>query len=78
MEERHQLHASWHHKKVHLDQLIDLQFFLRDAKQIDTICNTQEVALASLEYGNFKYFFMKKKHQLKLSYLIFQEILLIK
>ncbi|XP_050430131.1 spectrin beta chain, non-erythrocytic 5 isoform X2 [Adelges cooleyi] len=53
LEERHQLHASWHHKKVHLDQLIDLQFFLRDAKQIDTICNTQEVALAaSLEYGN--------------------------
>uniref|UniRef100_A0A2H8TMG3 Spectrin beta chain, brain 4 n=1 Tax=Melanaphis sacchari TaxID=742174 RepID=A0A2H8TMG3_9HEMI len=52
LEERHQLHSSWHHKKVHLDQLIDLQFFLRDAKQIDTICNTQEVALASLEYGN--------------------------
>jgi len=51
LEERHQLHSSWHHKKVHLDQLIDLQFFLRDAKQIDTICNTQEVALASLEYG---------------------------
>lgn len=54
LEERHQLHASWHHKKVHLDQLIDLQFFLRDAKQIDTLCNTQEVALASLEYGKFK------------------------
>lgn len=53
LEERHQLHASWHHKKIHLDQLIDLQFFLRDAKQIDTICNTQEVALASLECGKF-------------------------
>ncbi|XP_050536729.1 spectrin beta chain, non-erythrocytic 5 isoform X2 [Daktulosphaira vitifoliae] len=52
LEERHQLHTSWHHKKVHLDQLIDLQFFLRDAKQIDTICNTQEVALANLDYGN--------------------------
>jgi len=57
LEERHQLHSSWHHKKVHLDQLIDLQFFLRDAKQIDTICNTQEVALASLEYGIFIYIY---------------------
>lgn len=64
LDERHQLHASWHHKKVHLDQLIDLQFFLRDAKQIDTICNTQEVALASLECGKFLTNFSREKYYL--------------
>nr|CAD7256489.1 unnamed protein product [Timema shepardi] len=51
LEERQKLHTSWQHKKVHLDQLIDLHFFLRDAKQIDTISGSQEVALANPDFG---------------------------
>ncbi|XP_071547281.1 spectrin beta chain, non-erythrocytic 5 isoform X4 [Panulirus ornatus] len=51
LEERNQLHAAWQHKKVYLDQLIDLQFFLRDAKQLDTISGTQEAALSSADFG---------------------------
>nr|CAD7456119.1 unnamed protein product [Timema tahoe] len=47
LEERQKLHGAWQHKKVHLDQLIDLHFFLRDAKQIDTISGSQEVGLGS-------------------------------
>ncbi|XP_075227745.1 spectrin beta chain, non-erythrocytic 5 kst isoform X2 [Lycorma delicatula] len=52
LEERKRLHAAWQHKKVHLDQLIDLHFFLRDAKQIDTLCGSQEVALAGIDFGD--------------------------
>ncbi|XP_034253991.1 spectrin beta chain, non-erythrocytic 1 isoform X5 [Thrips palmi] len=52
LEERQKLHAAWQHKKVHLDQLIDLHFFLRDAKQIDTISGSQEVALAGSNFGH--------------------------
>lgn len=52
LEERQKLHAAWQHKKVHLDQLIDLHFFLRDAKQIDTLCSTQEVALSGVDFGD--------------------------
>lgn len=51
LEERQCLHTAWQHKKVHLDQLIDLQFFLRDAKQIDTLSSSQEVALAGTDIG---------------------------
>ncbi|XP_065202026.1 spectrin beta chain, non-erythrocytic 1 isoform X3 [Planococcus citri] len=51
LEERQSLHTAWQHKKVHLDQLIDLHFFLRDAKQIDTLCGAQEAALSSSEFG---------------------------
>ncbi|KAK8731676.1 hypothetical protein OTU49_007418 [Cherax quadricarinatus] len=51
LEERNKLHAAWQHKKVYLDQLIDLQFFLRDAKQLDTISSTQEAALSSADFG---------------------------
>lgn len=51
LEERQKLHSSWQHKKVHLDQLIDLHFFLRDAKQIDTLCGTQEAALSGVDFG---------------------------
>lgn len=49
LEERQRLHTAWQHKKVHLDQLIDLHFFLRDAKQIDTLSSCQEVALAGTD-----------------------------
>jgi Spectrin repeat. len=51
LEERQHLHTAWQHKKVHLDQLIDLQFFLRDAKQIDALSSSQEVALAGTDIG---------------------------
>jgi hypothetical protein len=51
LEERQRLHTTWQHKKVHLDQQIDLQFFLRDAKQIDAISSSQEVALAGTDIG---------------------------
>lgn len=49
LDERSQLHAAWQHKKVYLDQLIDLQFFLRDAKHLDGCSSTQEAALANAE-----------------------------
>ncbi|XP_076029013.1 spectrin beta chain, non-erythrocytic 5 kst isoform X3 [Oratosquilla oratoria] len=51
LEERSQLHAAWQHKKVYLDQLIDLQFFLRDAKQLDTSSSAQEAALSKADFG---------------------------
>jgi spectrin beta len=51
LDERQRLHTAWQHKKVHLDQLIDLHFFLRDAKQIDSLSSSQEVALASTDVG---------------------------
>lgn len=54
LEERQKLHSSWQHKKVHLDQLIDLHFFLRDSKQIDTLCSAQEAALSGVDFGKVK------------------------
>lgn len=36
---------------MHLDQLIDLHFFLRDAKQIYTTSSAQEAALSNTDYG---------------------------
>ncbi|KAL0275436.1 UNVERIFIED_CONTAM: hypothetical protein PYX00_003283 [Menopon gallinae] len=51
LEERQRLHSAWQHKKVHLDQLIDLHFFLRDAKQIHTTSSTQEAALNNDDFG---------------------------
>ena len=47
LSERGALHASWQAKKVYLDQLIDLQFFLRDAKALDAGSAAQEAALSS-------------------------------
>ncbi|KAL1131759.1 hypothetical protein AAG570_011372 [Ranatra chinensis] len=52
LEERQTLHNDCHYKQIHLDQLIDLHFFLRDAKQIDTLCSTQEVALLNTDFGD--------------------------
>lgn len=51
LEERNQLHAAWQNKKVYLDQLIDLQFFLRDVKQLDSLCIAQEASLSTSECG---------------------------
>ena len=43
--ERESLYATWEDHKTELDQAYDLQVFLRDAKQIDTLTSTQEVKL---------------------------------
>lgn len=51
LDERQRLHSAWQHKKVHLDQLIDLHFFLRDAKQIYTTSSAQEAALNNNDFG---------------------------
>ncbi|XP_031334782.1 spectrin beta chain, non-erythrocytic 1 isoform X2 [Photinus pyralis] len=50
-QEREKLHTAWQLKKIHLDQLIDLLFFLRETKQIENICNTQEAALGNTDFG---------------------------
>ncbi|GFT80923.1 spectrin beta chain, non-erythrocytic 5 [Nephila pilipes] len=49
---RGELHTAWHKKKIYLDQLCDLQCFLRDAKQLDTLSSQQEVYLSSSDVGN--------------------------
>ena len=41
--ERESLFATWEDNKTELDQAYDLQVFLREAKQIDTLTSTQEV-----------------------------------
>ncbi|XP_012280338.1 spectrin beta chain, non-erythrocytic 5 isoform X2 [Orussus abietinus] len=51
LEERQKLHTAWQQKKIHLDQLIDLHFFLRDAKQLDNLSATQEAALSGDNFG---------------------------
>lgn len=42
LEERESLHMAWQQKKVYLDQLLDLHFFLRDTKQIMGFYTSQE------------------------------------
>ena len=37
LREREALHMAWQQKKVYLDQLLDLHFFLRDTKQVWSI-----------------------------------------
>ena len=44
LEERENLHMAWQQKKVYLDQLLDLHFFLRDTKQIMSFYTVQERA----------------------------------
>lgn len=46
------LSVTWENKKVYLDQLIDLNIFLRDAKQLETVCNNQEITIGNLELGD--------------------------
>lgn len=46
---REKLGVAWEGKKVFLDQLIDLNIFLRDAKQLETGCSGQEVNLRNIE-----------------------------
>ena len=49
---RERLHATWQLKKIYLDQLIDLHFFLRDAKAIEQLSSQQEHYLLNAELGN--------------------------
>ncbi|XP_043282558.1 spectrin beta chain, non-erythrocytic 5 isoform X2 [Venturia canescens] len=51
LDERQKLHTAWQQKKVRLDQLIDLHFFLRDAKQLDNLSTSQEAALSGDNLG---------------------------
>ena len=52
LDERQRLHGVWQRRKVYLDQLLDLQFFIRDAKQIESTCNAQEAALLGTDVGS--------------------------
>ena len=40
-----QLQQVWLNQKQHLDQMLQLQFFLRDAKNIDAMSGAHEVSL---------------------------------
>lgn len=42
IEERSSLHLAWQQKKVYLDQLLDLHYFMRDTKQIIAFYTSQE------------------------------------
>ena len=44
MEERSNLHMAWQQKKIYIEQLLDLQYFLRDTKQITAFMTAQERA----------------------------------
>ncbi|RWS30125.1 spectrin beta chain: non-erythrocytic 1-like protein, partial [Leptotrombidium deliense] len=48
---REALHTAWQLKKVYLDQLTDLHFFLRDAKQLDQLSAQQEHILTTCDLG---------------------------
>ena len=45
------LHKKWQLKKIYLDQLIDLHFFLRDCKQLEQLSQQQESRLQSDDLG---------------------------
>ncbi|ODM96280.1 Spectrin beta chain, non-erythrocytic 1, partial [Orchesella cincta] len=49
---KEKLLVTWEHKRVYLDQLIDLNIFLRDAKQLETNCSGQEITLNSEQLGD--------------------------
>ena len=42
LEERGSLHMAWQQKKIYIEQLLDLQYFLRDTKQISDFLAIQE------------------------------------
>ncbi|XP_065157650.1 spectrin beta chain isoform X3 [Atheta coriaria] len=50
-EEYQKLHSAWNAKDVYLYQLIDLHNILKDAKQLENLCNTQEAALNNNDFG---------------------------
>ncbi len=42
LEERGNLHMAWQQKKIYIEQLLDLQYFLRDTKQIHAFMTAQD------------------------------------
>lgn len=42
---RKRLQTTWLAQKKHYDQIFDLQIFLRDAEQLNTISTSQEVGI---------------------------------
>lgn len=52
LDEHEKLHFAYQAKKVHLDQLLDLHIFLREAKQLEDLFNAQEVTLGNAEFGD--------------------------
>ena len=49
-QESGQLQQVWLNQKQHLDQMLQLQFFLRDAKNIDAMSGAHEVSYLLLLY----------------------------
>ena len=41
---QNRLHVTWADRKAKLDDMYDQQLFYRDADQLDTLSNTQEVS----------------------------------
>lgn len=50
--ERESLYATWEDSKMEIDQVHNLQVFLRDAKHIERLTSTQEAILVGAELGN--------------------------
>lgn len=50
LDEHEKLHFAYQAKKVHLDQLLDLHIFLREAKQLEDLITSQEATLGSVEF----------------------------
>lgn len=65
--ERESLFATWEDNKTELDQAYDLQVFLREAKQIDTLTSTQEVR-PMLRVGSDV--FHDQQHRIYLFYIV--------
>ncbi|XP_076441755.1 spectrin beta chain, non-erythrocytic 5-like [Babylonia areolata] len=49
---RERLLKTWADRKNYYDQVFDLQIFLRDTEQLNTISTSQEAALNSTDFGN--------------------------
>ena len=47
MEARHNLHMSWQQKKVHVDQIIDYNFFQRDVRKINGYFSAIEAKISN-------------------------------
>lgn len=51
LQEIETLHMAYEMKAVHLSQLLDYHMFMREAKQIENICNAQEATLGNTDFG---------------------------
>lgn len=48
LDTREKLHTTWQYQRDHLAEMYDLQVFYRDANQLDTLSNSQEVGFMML------------------------------